>query len=45
MAVYLISMVEHPDNALAKAALHYDLGCEVQATSLFQSALNKVQTN
>ncbi len=45
VAVYLISMVEVPDNALAKAALQYDLGCEVQARSLFQSALNKVQTN
>ena len=45
VAVNLISMGEVPDNALAKAALQYDLGCEMQAKSIFQSALTKMQIN
>ena len=44
-AVRLISMEEIPDNLMAKAALQYDLGCEVQAKALFQSALAKAQVN
>lgn len=45
VAVNLISMGKVPDNALEKAAFQYDLGCELQAKSLFQSVLIKMQTN
>ena len=45
VAVRLISMEEMPDNQLAIAAMQYDLGCEMQARALFQSALAQAQQN
>ncbi len=45
VAVRLISMNEIPDNTLANAAMQYDLGCEIQAKALFQSALAMAQLN
>lgn len=45
VAVRLIAMEEIPDSTLAKAAMQYDLGCEIQAKALFQSALAKAQMN
>ncbi len=45
VAVRLIAMEEVPESPLAKAAMQYDMGCEVQAKALFQSALAEAQQN
>ncbi|MEE9250453.1 MAG: hypothetical protein V3U93_04930 [Alphaproteobacteria bacterium] len=43
VALRVIELEEVPENALASAALHYDLGCEMQAKALFQAALAAAQ--
>jgi len=43
VALRIIALEEVPDSDLAAAALQYDLGCEVQAKALFQSALAAAQ--
>ncbi len=45
VAVRLIAMEEVPESPLAKAALQYDYGREMQAKALFQSVLAKASMN
>lgn len=43
VALRIIALEEVPHGVLAAAALQYDLGCEVQAKGLFESALAAAQ--